>query len=37
MTYDVLGNALIDYLHGKSFEKLLLHTSYVEVEEMPVE
>lgn len=37
MVYDVLGNALIDYQHGKSFEKLLLHTSYVEEEEMPVE
>lgn len=37
MTPDVLGAALNDYLHGEASEKLLLHTSYGDVEEMPVD
>ncbi len=34
---DVLGNALLDYSQGKHAHKLMLHTSYGEVEEMPTE
>ena len=37
MRRDVLGRALRDYLDGKHDEKLLLHTGYGDVEEMPVE
>ncbi|SEL07936.1 Methyltransferase domain-containing protein [Parapedobacter koreensis] len=37
MANDVLGNALIDYFHGKRSKKLLLHTSYTDSEEMPVD
>ncbi|WP_353127495.1 class I SAM-dependent methyltransferase [Parapedobacter pyrenivorans] len=37
MRRDVLGKALRDYLDGNHDEKLLLHTGYGEVEEMPVE
>ncbi|SKB94574.1 Methyltransferase domain-containing protein [Parapedobacter luteus] len=37
MANDVLGNALTDYFHGKRRDKLLLHTSYTDIEEMPVD
>ncbi len=37
MTPDVLGSALHDYFLGNRREKLRLHTSYGEVEEMPIE
>lgn len=38
MANDVFGQALLDYQeYGILYEKLLLHTSYGDVEEMPVE
>lgn len=37
VTTDVFGEALQDYKQGKTTEKLLLHTSYGEIEEMPVD
>lgn len=37
MEHDVLGNALLDHLHGRQKSKLLLHTSYGEIEEMPTD
>ncbi|GGC21847.1 methyltransferase [Parapedobacter defluvii] len=37
MVPDVLGNALHDYFLGNTREKLMLHTSYGDLEEMPVE
>lgn len=37
MAVDVFGNALMDYHRGKMTHPLLLHTSYEETEEMPVE
>jgi len=37
MAPDVLGAALDDYFQGAATEKLLLHTSYGDIEEMPVD
>lgn len=37
MAPDVLGSALRDYFHGNTSDKLMLHTSYGDLEEMPVE
>ncbi|MGK6351292.1 class I SAM-dependent methyltransferase [Parapedobacter sp. DT-150] len=37
MTHDVLGQALHDHFHGRTGGKLLLHTSYGDIEEMPVD
>ncbi|MFC3197005.1 class I SAM-dependent methyltransferase [Parapedobacter deserti] len=37
MAPDPLGTALIDYYRGRTSEKLLLRTSYTDIEEMPVD
>ncbi len=37
MTPDVLGNALSDYFLGNTRDQLMLHTSYGDPEEMPVD
>ena len=37
MVTDILGTALQDYLRGQFMSPLLLHTSYGETEEMPVD
>ncbi len=37
MKDDILGNALNDYFQGTKRKKLLLHTSYGDMEEMPIE
>ena len=36
MAHDILGTALHDYRSRKSVSPLLLHTSYGDIEEMPV-
>src|SRR5690606_10708664 len=37
MIPDVLGTALRDYFHGNSHDQLVLHTSYSDLEEMPID